>query len=163
MSQRLDSLRRGWRQRAPRERRLALLAAAIVGAALLGQGGAWLVAEQARLARAVPAAAARVKALQAAAAEYAALAARPTAASAAPGSALAALAPLAASLQARGLPLELRLEGSAVRLRGVAPFDGFVAWLAEEQATRGLRVTHLQLTREGALARIDAVLGASAP
>lgn len=49
-------------------------------------------------------------------------------------------------------------------MKGQAPFDELVAWLAAVQRDQGLRILRMEIQQQGPQASIDAVLaGPSAP
>lgn len=162
----IPALAERWQRLQPRERRLAgwgglvLLAAALLGV------DDWQRRERQRLARALPAAEARLAAMQQMADEWSGIAAQPRRGVAEP----AAAAVIAESLKSRGLPLAVVVSGPLeLTVSGVAAFDDWLDWLAVV-AAQGWRVERATVRRErsaaGATAAgpvtIEATLGAAA-
>lgn len=149
-----------WQQRAPRERRLLALATVVVAIAAMWGLRDWSVRERTRLAAGLPLAEARLKAMEAASAEYARLAALQPPAAPAPEALPAALT---AAAGGRGLSLEVRAEpGGQVAVRGTVAFDAWVDWLAAVQADYRLRLVKATVGREGTRVKVEATL-VSAP
>lgn len=140
----LKPLAERWHRLQPRERRLANWAGGILlAAALLGVDD-WQRRERQRLARALPAAEARLAAMQQMADEWSRTAAQPRSGAAAPASATV----IADSLKSRGLPLTVVVSGSLeLTVSGVAAFDEWLDWLAVVTA-QGWRVDRATVRRE---------------
>lgn len=143
MKQILKPLAERWQRLRPRERRLAgwgglvLLAAALLGV------DDWQRRERQRLARALPAAEARLAAMQQMADEWS-RSAQPRNGAAVPAPATV----IAESLKSRGLPLTVVVSGSLeLTVSGVAAFDDWLDWLAVA-AAQGWRVERATVRRE---------------
>lgn len=160
MKSRLDALRAAWLARSPRERSAAKALAAFVGLAVLVLAWSSLLAEQARLQKAVPLAQARLQRMQDDAAEVARLRAQSDATTVQSATADA----INVSLRSRHLDLAVTADGSdRLQIHGNAGFDETIAWLATVQQDFKLRLAALSATRAGAGVRIDAVLVAATP
>ena len=151
----LTAARAAWMKRAERERRILSIGAVCVALALVWSLFAWTQKESRRLALALPAAQAQLKAMQEDAAELVRLRAR-----------TAAAAPDASRWQenlsnaAQGLGLQLDIKGDpaglAVSGSGV-PFDAFTQWLAAAHA-EGLRPATMEVLAEGTGVKVTARL-----
>lgn len=140
----IKALAERWQRLHPRERRLAGWGAVILSAAALVAVDDWQRRERQRLDRALPAAEARLAAMQQMADEWNRGAARPNGGPALP----AAAALVAESMKSRGLPLTVTVTGAAeLTLSGVAAFDDWLAWLAVA-ARQGWRVERATVRRE---------------
>ena len=144
-----------WQAISPREQRLVLIAAAVVAIGAAVSLLDWSRAEGQRLARRLPRAEASLNQVQEAATEINRLRAAPQAARP-DGPAL--LAAVQASAKSRGLEIGVQGGGEGLHLKGQAPFDALVAWLATLQKDQGLRVLRMEIQRQGSLASVDAVL-----
>ncbi|MBW7861121.1 MAG: type II secretion system protein M [Rhodocyclaceae bacterium] len=140
--------------RSPRERGLIRLAAAVIGAALLGSAADWLVTERQRLADRLPATRAQLQQMQDDAAELQRLEMLP----APPDVSLAARAS-AAQAAARTRQLDLLVEPSgdgSLRVEGSGPFDSMLDWIASMHADQRLRPSRITIESQGARVRIEA-------
>jgi type II secretory pathway component PulM len=155
-----------WQQLQPRERRLAFWCAIVIAAAALLTIEDWQRHEHIRLAKALPAAEARLASMQKLADEFNSLSTRrQTGATAKASPEL-----LTASAKAAGLPLDLAVTGtSQVMLKGPVAFGQWVDWLADA-AAQGWRVEKATVRRDApaAVGRtngqvvVEATLGAVA-
>lgn len=153
-----------WQRLQPRERRLASWGGLVLLAAVLLGVDDWQRRERQRLARALPAADARLAAMQQLADEWSRSAAQP------PGSVAKPAALIAESLKSRGLPLKVTVSGSLeLTVSGVAGFDDWLDWLAVV-AAQGWRVERATVRNERSAAgapagsvTIEATLAAAAP
>lgn len=154
----IQPLAERWRRLQPRERRLAGWGGAILIAAALFAADDWQRQERRRLEQALPAAEARLAAMQQMADEWST--GQP---SGAPAVAMPAAA-IAESLNSRGLPLTVAVTGSfELKVSGVAAFDDWLDWLAVA-AAQGWRVerTSVRRGRDAAgLVTIEATLAAA--
>jgi len=140
----LQEARAWWAGLVPRERALVAAMVAVVGIAALWSLADWTQAERKRLARALPQAKARLAAMRDDAAEVQRLQ-RMQARPAVPPASLAE--PLQASARARGLTMDVRVDGGGVHAQGGGSFDLIVEWLAEAQRDNGLGVVRLTTSR----------------
>lgn len=133
-----------WQQLQPRERQLAFWCGIVIAVAALLTIEDWQRQEQIRLAKALPAAEARLANMQKLADEFSGLPARRQ------KGAKAKASPelLIASAKAAGLPLDVAVTGtSQVVLKGAVAFDRWVDWLAVA-ATQGWRVEKATAQRD---------------
>jgi type II secretory pathway component PulM len=133
-----------WQQLQPRERRLAFWCGIVIAGAALLTIEDWQRHEHIRLAKALPAAEARLASMQKLADEFNSLSARRQ------NGAKAKASPelLTASAKATGLPLDLVVTGtSQVMLKGSVAFDQWVDWL-DDAATQGWRVETATVRRD---------------
>lgn len=140
-------LRASLAARSPREQRLILLAALVVGLGLMLSLAEWVWSEQARLRSALPGAQATLARMQDDAAALSQLArqARPQSVPLA----TAARAAHAAGVS-RGLHLETAESGNGITASGQGRFDAVIDWLASVQADQRLRLARVVLTsRDG--------------
>ena len=151
----IAALHSRWQAISPREQRLVLIAATVVAIGAAVGLLDWSRAEGQRLARRLPRAEASLNQVQEAATEINRLRAAPQAARP-DGPAL--LAAVQASAKSRGLEIGVQGGGEGLHLKGQAPFDAMVAWLATLQKDQGLRVLRMEIQRQGSLASVDAVL-----
>ncbi|WP_079432914.1 type II secretion system protein GspM [Zoogloea sp. LCSB751] len=150
-----------WQGISPRERRLVLIAGAVVAVGLTLSLLDWTRHERARLDRSLPRSAAQLEQVQESATEIARLRTQPPLQAPA-GPAL--LEAAQTSAKSRGLGLTLQAGGEGLHVKGQAPFDELVTWLAAVQRDQGLRVLRMEIQQQGPQASIDAVLaGPSAP
>lgn len=154
----LQEARAWWTGLAPRERTLVAAMAAIISIAALWSLSDWTQSERKRLARALPQAKARLNAMRDDAAEVQRLQRMP-ARPAVPPASLAD--PLQASARARGLTMDVRVDGSGLHAKGGGSFDLIVEWLAEAQRDSGLGVVRLSTSRGPNGVAIEADLQAS--
>lgn len=149
----LTSARTAWMKRAERERRILGIGAAFVVLALVWSLVSWTQKESRRLALALPAAQAQLKAMQEDAAELVRLRART-----APGAPDASRWQSNLNSAALGLGLNLDIKGDpaglAVNGSGV-PFDAFTQWLAAAHA-EGLRPATMEVLAEGTGVKVTA-------
>lgn len=151
----LARLVQSWQAISPRERRLVLMAATVVGIGIVLTTLDWSRNERIRLGRAVPRAEAQLEQVQESATEITRLRAQP----APQRPATTTLLDMAqASAKSRGLALSIQSGGEGLHVKGQAGFDDLIAWLAAVQHDQGLRVLRMELQQQGALASIDAVL-----
>lgn len=151
----LTRLRQSWQAISPRERKLLLMAAAVVGVGIVISTLDWSRNERIRLGRALPRAEAQLERVQESATEITRLRAQP----ALQRPAAAALLDMAqTSARSRGLGVSIQAGGEGLHVKGQASFDELVAWLAAVQHDQGLRVLRMELQQQGALASIDALL-----
>jgi type II secretory pathway component PulM len=151
----LTRLRQSWQAISPRERKLLLMAAAVVGVGIVLSTLDWSRNERIRLGRALPRAEAQLERVQESATEITRLRAQP----APQRPAAAALLDMAqTSARSRGLGVSIQAGGEGLHVKGQASFDELVAWLAAVQHDQGLRVLRMELQQQGALASIDALL-----
>lgn len=133
-----------WQQLQPRERRLAFWCGIVIAGAALLTIEDWQRHEHIRLAKALPAAEARLASMQKLADEFNSLSARRQ------NGAKAKASPelLTASAKSAGLPLDLAVTGtSQVVLKGSLAFDLWVDWLADATA-QGWRVEKATARRD---------------
>lgn len=141
---------------APRERRMLVLAVAVVLGGALISTAEQLAAERERLARSLPAARLAYLGMEQDSLGLAALRERPT--PTAPP--LAALPDsIRAAASARGIEAAARIAGDRVEVGGRATLPALVDWLATLHAEQRLRPTRLELQAAGTdgLARFDAM------
>lgn len=151
----LTRLLQSWQAISPRERKLLLMAAAVVGVGIVLTTLDWSRNERIRLGRALPRAEAQLERVQESATEITRLRAQP----APQRPAAAALLDMAqTSARSRGLGVSIQAGGEGLHVKGQASFDELVAWLAAVQHDQGLRVLRMELQQQGALASIDALL-----
>ncbi|TYC56575.1 hypothetical protein ETQ85_12030 [Zoogloea oleivorans] len=151
----LARLVQSWQAISPRERRLVLMAATVVGIGIVLTTLDWSRNERIRLGRAVPRAEAQLEQVQESATEITRLRAQP----APQRPAATALLDMAqASAKSRGLALSIQSGGEGLHVKGQAGFDDLIAWLAAVQHDQGLRVLRMELQQQGVQASIDAVL-----
>lgn len=146
MSAALKILVARWQQLQPRERRLAFWCGIVIAGATLLSIEDWQRHEHLRLAKALPAAEARLANMQKLADEFNSLSARR------PNGAKAKASPelLTASVKAAGLSLDVAVTGTAqVVLKGTVAFDPWVDWLADA-AAQGWRVEKASVRRDSA-------------
>lgn len=145
------------RKMAPRERRMTALAAAlVVGAGTLSLLE-WSTAELGRLARALPAAEARLAQMQEQAEELAGLGRAATI----PATPLAVRAEAAqAAAAVRSLEIEVDTLADGLAVSGSGPAPAWLEWLASMQAEQGLRPVELELRRAGDAIELSARLAA---
>ena len=150
-----------WQAISPRERKLVLIAASVLAGATAIALLDWSAAQRQRLARSLPRAEARLNQIQEAATEITRLrAANPPARPQGP----ALLEAVQASARSRGLGIAVQVGGEGLHLKGQAPFDELVSWLATLQKDQGLRVQRMEIQRQGPVASVDALLaGAVSP
>ena len=151
----LTRLANAWQARNPRERTLLIVAATVVGVALIVTALDWSRSERARLGRSLPRAEAKLEQAQESATEIARLRAqpvpqRPT------GPAL--LETVQASAKSRALGVIVQSMGDGLQVKGQAGFDELVAWLATLQQDQGLRVARMEIQQQGPTASVDLVL-----
>ena len=151
----LTRLAGAWQATSPRERKLVLAAAAVIGVALVLSTLDWSREQRARLGRSLPRAQAQLEQVQESATEITRLRAqpvprRPT------GPAL--LETVQASAKSRGLGLTIQASGDGLQVKGQGGFDELVTWLATLQTDIGLRVMRMEIQGQGAAASIDVVL-----
>ncbi len=149
----LTRLTGAWQAASPRERKLLVAAAAVVGVALVVSALDWSREQRTRLGRSLPRAEAQLEQVQESATEITRLRAqpvprRPT------GPAL--LETVQASAKSRGLTIQA--SGDGLQLKGQGGFDDLVTWLATLQTDIGLRVMRMEIQGQGAAASIDVVL-----
>lgn len=133
-----------WQQLQPRERRLAFWCGIVIAGAALLTIEDWQRHEHIRLAKALPAAEARLANMQKLADEFNRLSARRQ------NVAKVKASPelLTTSAKAAGLPLDLAVTGtSQVMLKGTVAFDQWVDWLADTSA-QGWRVEKATVRRD---------------
>jgi type II secretory pathway component PulM len=156
MSAQLARLRQWWLDRQPRDRTAITLMLVILAAIVLAITWMWVRAEQARLQRAIPAAAASLQRMQQDVQEIERLRGQ-TVGDALQGQSL--VDALLASIRSRGLELVVKSEGTDhYRVQGVTSFDQAVAWLATVQHDDQLQVATLAASRQDGGVKIDAVL-----
>lgn len=151
----IAALHSRWQDISPREQRLVLIAATVVAIGAAVSLLDWSRAEGQRLARRLPRAEASLNQVQEAATEISRLRTAPQA-TRAEGAAL--LAAVQTSAKSRALDIGIQGGGEGLHLKGQAPFDALVAWLATLQKDQGLRVVRMEIQRQGSLASVDAVL-----
>lgn len=140
----VQEARAWWSGLVPRERALVAAMVVVLGIAAIWSLADWTQAERKRLARALPQAKARLAAMRDDAAEVQRLQ-RMQARPAVPPASLAE--PLQASARARGLTMDVRVDGGGVHAKGGGSFDLIVEWLAEAQRDHGLGVARLITNR----------------
>ncbi len=151
----LTRLLQSWQAISPRERKLLLMAAAVVGVGIVLSTLDWSRNERIRLGRALPRAEAQLERVQESATEITRLRAQP----APQRPAVAALLDMAqTSARSRGLGVSIQAGGEGLHVKGQASFDELVAWLAAVQHDQGLRVLRMELQQQGALVSVDALL-----
>lgn len=151
----LTRLLQSWQAISPRERKLLLMAAAVVGVGIVLSTLDWSRNERIRLGRALPRAEAQLERVQESATEITRLRAQP----APQRPAAAALLDMAqTSARSRGLGVSIQAGGEGLHVKGQASFDELVAWLAAVQHDQGLRVLRMELQQQGALVSVDALL-----
>lgn len=146
----------GWlAARAPRERRLIALAAAVVSIAAAVSVADWSRHERARLAQQLPLTQAQLARMQVDAAELARLARLPVP----PPVPIATLARSAgAAAASRGLALDIAADGTGLAVSGSGGFDAVIDWLASVHAQQRLRVSRITMQVVDGGVRLDAVL-----
>ncbi len=153
-------LRAWYGARAPRERRLLALAAAVVLGGSLIALAEHLVAERERLARSLPAARLAYLGMEQDSLGLAALRERPAPAATPP----AALPDsIRAAASARAIEVEARMVGDRVEVDGRSTLPALIDWLAALHAEQRLRPSRLELQPVGSdgRARFDAVFEVS--
>ena len=157
----ITRLATAWQGLSPRERRLVLIAGAVVAIGTTVSVLDWARHERSRLDRSLPRSAAQLEQVQESATEIARLRNQPPLQAPA-GPALLEAAQAAA--KSRGLGLTLQAGGEGLHVKGQAAFDELAAWLAAVQRDQGLRILRMEIQQQGPQASIDAVLaGPSAP
>ncbi|WP_300442370.1 type II secretion system protein GspM [Zoogloea sp.] len=151
----LTRLTGAWQAASPRERKLLLAAAAVVGVALVVSALDWSREQRTRLGRSLPRAEAQLEQVQESATEITRLRAQPVPRRPA-GPAL--LETVQASAKSRGLGLTIQASGDGLQVKGQGGFDELVTWLATLQTDIGLRVMRMEIQGQGAAASIDVVL-----
>lgn len=144
-----------WAERAPRERVLFVAMSAVLAVALVVVIVSNLRSEQARLAKTLPMAQARLAAMRDGAAEIQRLQRQPAITPLDAGKLAEALE---ASAKAHGLQVTVNANVDGPRISGSADFDQLMDWLAQVQRDHGARITRLTVTREGPKVRFDGEL-----
>ena len=143
-----------------RERRLIVLAAAVIGAAALWAFAEWSLNERERLAARVPQAHAELARMQADAAQLNDLATRR--APVWPARDEAARMAVAAA-DSVAIALEVERLGAQLRISGHAPLPSVLSVIANLQADAGLRPVRATLVQEAAGTRFEIDLVAATP
>lgn len=150
-----NSLRTYLAARSPRERRLLIIAFAVVALGLVITLSEWVWRERQRLAVQLPEARNALASMQNDAAELSRLE-RIQPPAALP---LATLAQTASAAGAsRGLSLEIEQTGTALRAEGSGSFTAITDWLASLQADQRLRPTRVVMEVQGGQVRFEATL-----
>lgn len=155
MSVMTQSLRTYLADRSPRERRLLLIAFAVISIGVVVTLSEWVWRERQRLAVRLPEARNALATMQNDAAELSRLEkVQPP-----PALSLAALAQTASAAGAsRGLALEIEQTGTALRAEGSGSFTAITDWLASLQADQRLRPTRVVMEVQGGQVRFETTL-----
>lgn len=150
-----NALRAYLAARSPRERRLLVIAFAVIAIGVVVSLSEWAWRERQRLAVELPEARNAFATMQNDAAELARLERTPPPAALA----LATLAQMASAAGAsRGLSLEIEQTGTALRAEGTGSFTAITDWLASLQADQRLRPTRVVMAVQGDKVRFEATL-----